>query len=244
LALFCNLLLPALESFLLLGSCTTHALQLAGGSCNHSAQTQAASFGAFDIVAPLLLSRQQEIIQWACRCLAALVKGSANVRPHFARPSLHSWHFLSTHSQVHDPAVCLVVPRLLSLSDHHEEAAAALRVMFAASLAAVAARDVFRSMNSLLHQLPTVMFASAASADAELSVISQLRSIICTRKSSCEELGNVGGAVACNSFIILGGVRALLACFESDLCANKVETTRDPPYWQMLVSGKTASVLF
>ena len=85
LAPFCNLLLPALELFLLLGSCTTHALQLAGGSCNHSAQTQAASFGAFDIVAPLLLSRQQEIMQWACRCLAALVKGSANVRPHSAR---------------------------------------------------------------------------------------------------------------------------------------------------------------
>jgi len=159
-------------------------------------------------------------------------------------PSLHSWHFLLSHLQVHNPAVCLVVPRLLALSDHHEEAAAALRVMFAASLAAVAARDVFRSMNSLLHQLPTVMFASAASADAELSVISQLRSIICTRKSSCEELGNVRGAVACNSFIILGGVRALLACFESDLCANKVETTREPPYWQMLISGKTASVLF
>jgi hypothetical protein len=54
--------------------------QLASGACNVSAQTQAATFGAFDLMAALLLSRQQEIVQWACRCLTALVKGSANVR--------------------------------------------------------------------------------------------------------------------------------------------------------------------
>ena len=57
--------------------------QLASGACNLSAQTQASTFGAFDLIAALLLSRQQEIVQWACRCLAALVKGSANVRPSF-----------------------------------------------------------------------------------------------------------------------------------------------------------------
>ena len=123
--------------------------------------------------------------------------------------------------------MCLAVPRLLVLSDHHEEAAAALRIMFATSPAAVAARDVFRSMSCLLHQLPTVMFASVGSANTELNIMSQLRSIICTKKSSCEELGNFGGAVACNSFIILGGVRALLACFESDLCANKVNKVKN-----------------
>jgi len=31
----------------------------------------------------------------------------------------------------------------------------------------------------------------------------------------------VGGAVACNSFIVLGGVRALIACFKSNLCAER-----------------------
>ncbi len=116
----------------------------------------------------------------------------------------------------------LVVPRLLALSEHHEEAAAALRVIFAASPAAVASRDVFRSMDALLNQLPSLMFTNAASVEAELSVISQLRSVICTRRSNCEELGNVGGAVACNSFIVLGGVKSLIACFNSNLCANKV----------------------
>lgn len=118
--------------------------------------------------------------------------------------------------------MCLVVPRLLVLSDVHVEAAAALRVIFAASPAAVAARDVFRSMNALVQQLPLNMFVSTSSVDTELGIISQLRSIICTRKSSFEELGNVGGAVACNSFIVLGGVNILIACFNSDLCANKV----------------------
>jgi hypothetical protein len=124
--------------------------------------------------------------------------------------------------QVHSPSVCLVVPRLLLLSDHHVEAAEALRIIFAASPAAVACRDVFRSLNSLLQQLPSVMFASAASIDAEVNVLSQLRSIICTRKSCSEELGSIGGAVACNSFIALGGVSSLIACFGSDLCSNKV----------------------
>ncbi len=124
--------------------------------------------------------------------------------------------------QAHAAAVCLVVPRLLVLSDVHAEAAAALRVIFAASPAAVAARDVFRSMNALVQQLPLKMFVSTSSVDTELGVISQLRSTICARESSFEELGNVGGAVACNSFIALGGINILIACFNSDLCANKV----------------------
>ena len=131
------------------------------------------------------------------------------------------------------------MPRLLALSEHHEEAAAALRVIFAASPAAVASRDVFRSMDALLRQLPSSMFTSAASVEAELSVISQLRSIICTRRSSCEELGNVGGAVACNSFIVLGGVRSLIACFNSNLCANKVPihtALQPPPFLTLLMS--------
>jgi hypothetical protein len=135
---------------------------------------------------------------------------------------------LLTRSQVHAAAVCLVVPRLLALADFHMEAAAALRVVFEASPAAVAARDVFRSMKALLHQLPSAMFVRAANLDNELSVISQLRSIICTRKSSFAELENLGGAVACNSFVILGGVGSLIACFKSDLCANKVLTTCRP----------------
>jgi hypothetical protein len=196
--------------------------QLAGGSCNPSAQAQAASFGAFDIVTPLLLSRQQEIVQWACRCLAALVNGSVSVHPLSVLSSPYALHSLFTRFQVHAPAVCLVVPRLIVLADDHVEAAAALRIIFSASPAAVAAREVFRSLNSLLHQLPAAMFASAARADTELSIISQLRSIICTKRSHCEELGNIGGAVACNSFIILGGVKSLIACFDSDLCGNKV----------------------
>jgi hypothetical protein len=63
--------------------------QLAGGACNPSAQAQAAAFGAFDFVAALLLSRREEIVQWACRCLASLVKGSVNVRQvHYARHTL------------------------------------------------------------------------------------------------------------------------------------------------------------
>ncbi len=124
--------------------------------------------------------------------------------------------------------MCLVVPRLLALSDFHMEAAAALRVVFEASPAAVAARDVFRSMKALLHQLPSAVFVRAANLDNELSVISQLRSIICTRKSSFSELENLSGAVACNSFIVLGGVSSLIACFKSDLCANKVLTACGP----------------
>ena len=134
-----------------------------------------------------------------------------------------------TPGQVHAAAVSLVVPQLLALSDHHAEAAAALRVMFAASPAAVAARDVFRSVDALLLQLPPVMFASSASIETQIGIISQLRSIICTKRSSCEELGNIGGAVACNSFIILGGVRSLIACLKSDMCANKVPIACSPP---------------
>jgi hypothetical protein len=134
----------------------------------------------------------------------------------------NSLHSIFTHHKVHAAAVCLAIPRLLVLSEHYPEAAAALRIMFAASPAAGAAREVFRSLTLLQNQLPSVMFASAARADTELSVISQLRSIICTKRSHFEELGNISGAVACNSFIILGGVRSLVACFESDLCSNKV----------------------
>ena len=170
------------------------------------------------MVAPLLLSSEDEIVQWACRCLAALINGSAYVRQTFSSAPLI---FFDPY-QAHAAAVCLVVPRLLVLSDVHVEAAAALRVIFAASPAAVAARDVFRSMNALVQQLPLKMFVCTSSVDTELGIISQLRSIICARKSSFEELGNVGGAVACNSFIVLGGVNILIACFNSDLCANKV----------------------
>ena len=54
--------------------------QLAGGACNSSTQAHAVAFGAFDFVAALLLSCREEIVQWACRCLAALVKGSNIVR--------------------------------------------------------------------------------------------------------------------------------------------------------------------
>jgi len=197
--------------------------QLAGGTCNPSSQSQALSFGALDAVAPLLLSRRQEIVVWACRCLSALVNGSTHVRPHLFLHA-HSSFFgcFITSAQAHAAAVSLVVPRLIALADHHAEAAAALRVLLAVSPAAVAARDVFRSMDALLQQLPPVMFISAASIEMQMSIMSQLRCITCTRRASGNELGNVGGAVACNSFIILGGVRSLVACLKADMCANKV----------------------
>ena len=65
---------------------------------------------------------------------------------------------LNPHIAIGSAAVSLVVPQLLELSDHHAEAAAALRVIFAASPAAIAARDVFRRVVPLLLQFTPVMF--------------------------------------------------------------------------------------
>jgi hypothetical protein len=173
------------------------------------------------MAARLLLSNREEIVLWACRCLAALVKDSADVCNCSACCRLFGILFF-TLAQGRAAAVSLVVPRLLALSDIHEEARAALRILYAASPAAIAARDVFQSINALIRQQPSVMFAHSSTVEAELSVFSQLRSIICNRRSSHRELENFSGAVACNSFIVLGGSRLLIACLKSNLCSNKV----------------------